>query len=31
VIAGLAVSVTDQQAEEVWGIVARLANDLEAM
>ena len=31
VIAGLAVSVTDQQAEEVWGIVGRLANDLEAM
>ena len=31
VIAGLGVSVTDQQASEVWGIVGRLTKDLETM
>ena len=31
VIAGLGVSVTDQQANEVWGIVERLRKELETM
>ena len=31
VIAGLGVSVTDQQANEVWGIVERLAKELANM
>jgi aryl-alcohol dehydrogenase-like predicted oxidoreductase len=31
VIAGLGVSVTDQQASEVWGIVGRLSKELEKM
>ena len=31
VIAGLGVSVTDQQASEVWGIVGRLAKELANM
>ena len=31
VIAGLGVSVTDQQASEMWGIVGRLSKNLEAL